>query len=87
MHASEVNPAVRSRVVGLLAGQLLASPRFRCPGADGATVEEVVVAEYPGASRAGWVPGPAELASRYPDLADALASFFVSGVALAGLAG
>ena len=60
----------------VLAGYLLASPRFRRPGADGATVADVVAAEYPPASAAGWVPRPVELAARHPDLADVIGSFF-----------
>ena len=68
--------AVRTRVIGLLN-----SPQFRCPGADGATVEDVVAAEYPAASAAGWVPRPAELANRYPDLSAALAGFITHPMA------
>lgn len=67
------------RVVGLLAEHLLASPRFRCVGFDGATVGDVVAAEYPAAAAVGWVPGPAELAARYPALAGALDAFFLIG--------
>lgn len=66
----------RRRMVELLAGYLLASPAFLYPGADGATVEDVVAAEYPVAAAAGRVPRPSELATRHPDLADALAAFF-----------
>ncbi len=66
---------LRSRVVGLLAGYLLASPRFRCPGMDGASVEDMVATEYPAACAAGWVPRQAELAARHPELADALTTF------------
>jgi len=60
----------------LLAGYLLASPWIRHPGADGATVEEVVAAEYPAASSSGHVPGPNELIRRHPELSDAIGSFF-----------
>ena len=67
------------RVVGLLAEHLLASPRFRCAGFDGATVGDVVAAEYPAAAAVGWVPGPTELAARHPDLAEALDGFFLVG--------
>jgi hypothetical protein len=73
----------RNRMIGLLAGYLLASPAFRCPGADGATVEDVVASEYPWASAAGMVPRLSELVVRYPDLADAIESFFHLDVALA----
>ena len=76
----------RARVIGLLAGHLLAAPGFHRPGADGATVAAVVAAEYSAASAAGWVPRPAELAARHPDLADALSSYFLraSGDGVAG---
>ena len=69
----------RRRMVELLAGYLLASPSFLCPGADGATVEDVVAAEYAVAAAVGRVPRPGELATRHPDLADALAAFFSAG--------
>ena len=68
----------RERVVGLLAGYLLGSSRFRCPGMDGSTIEDVVAVEYPVACRAGWVPGPELLVADHPDLAEALASYFLA---------
>ena len=71
-------------MIGLLAGYLLASPAFRCPGADGATVEDVVASEYPSASAAGMVPLPCDLVARHPDLADVIGSFFNLDIALAG---
>ena len=77
----------RRRMVELLAGYLLAAPAFVCPGADGATVEDVVAAEYPVASAAGRVPRPGELAARHPDLADALAAFFGAGALPVKMAG
>ena len=79
----ETNPS-RSRMIDVLAGYLLASPAFRCPGADGATVEDVVASEYPSAWAAGMVPRPSELIVRHPDLADAIGSFFHLDMALAG---
>jgi len=78
---------VDGAVVGLLAGHLLACPRFRCPGVDGASAGDVVAAEYLAAAAAGWVPRPAELAARYPELAGALGSFFREAAAPAGMAG
>ncbi len=66
-------------VADVLARYLLASPRFRCPGTDGATVAEVVIAEYRVAAAAGWVPRPEDLAARHPELAEALAGFFPVG--------
>jgi len=75
------------RLVGLLAGHLLASPRFHCPGTDGASAEDVVTAAYPAASAAGWVPRPAELAARHPELAAEIRSFFRDEPAPAGMAG
>ncbi|MBN9522178.1 hypothetical protein J0H58_27270 [bacterium] len=74
------------RVVGLLAGHLLASPWFRCPGVDGASAGDVVAAEYPPAAAAGWVPSPSELAARHPDLAAALGAYFGSATP-SGMAG
>ena len=79
----EVN-SPRSRMIDVLAGYLLASPAFRCPGADGATVEDVVASEYPSASATGMVPRPKELAARHPDLADVIGSFFHLDMVLAG---
>ena len=67
---------VHGRVVGLLAGHLLASPWFHCPGVDGASAGDVVAAEYPPAAAAGRVPPPSELAARHPDLAAALGAYF-----------
>ena len=75
-----------SRVVHVLAGYLLASPRFYSPGVDGASVADVVATEYPTASAAGWVPHPLELAQRHPELVEALASFFGADTAPTGLA-
>ena len=66
-------------VAEVLGRYLLASPRFRCDGFDGATVGDVVAAEYPAAAAVGCVPGPAELAARHPDLAEALGGFFRIG--------
>jgi hypothetical protein len=63
-------------MIGLLAEHLLSAPLFRCPGADGATIEDVVAAEYPAASAAGWVPRLSELTICYPDLSNSLACFF-----------
>ena len=74
----------RSRMIDVLAGYLLSSPAFRCPGADGATVEDVVASEYPRASAVGMVPRPSELAARHPDLAVAIESFFHLDATLAG---
>ena len=79
MGDEEPNSArARRRMVEVLAGYLLAAPAFVCPGADGATVEDVVVSEYPVASAAGRVPQPAGLATQHPDLADALVEFFTT---------
>jgi hypothetical protein len=86
MHQGRSNPAAtvdaaraRAQAIVLLAGYLLASPRFRCPGVDGSTAADVVTAEYPGAAAVGWVPRPADLAVRHPDLASAIASVFPAG--------
>lgn len=65
-----------AQLTELLAGYLLTSPWFRHPGMDGATVEEVVAAEYPAASVVGHVPGPNELIRRHPELTDAIVVFF-----------
>ena len=71
-------------MIDVLAGYLLASPAFRCPGADGATVEDVVASEYPSALAGGMVPRPCDLAARHPDMADVIESFFHLDVSLTG---
>ena len=80
--SAEAGPSF-DRLVDVLAGYLLASPRFHCPGVDGASIADVVATEYPPASAAGWVPPTTVLAARHPDLADALASFFRADTAVA----
>ena len=64
-------------LIELLAGFLLAAPDRGRPGADGLTVEDAVLADYPAALACGHVPGPDELIRRYPELADAVAAFFI----------
>lgn len=63
-------------VVEVLATYLFASTRIEWPGTDGMDLETVVKAHYPVASRAGHVPGLAELKERHLVLADALEVFF-----------
>lgn len=77
-NSGRLSPAseTRGQTTELLAGYLLASPRFRFPGCDGLTIEEVVIAEYPRAAAAGYVPSPADLARKHTNLANAIASFF-----------
>jgi hypothetical protein len=72
------------RAVTVLAEYLLASPRFGCPGMDGASVADVVASAYPAASAAGWVPHPTAVADRHPELAAALTSFLGPVVPSAG---
>lgn len=71
-----VSQQSRNRVVQLLADYLLGSKLFRCPGVDGATIEDIVTTEYPVAVKAGHVPGLASLASSHPHLAVELGTFF-----------
>jgi hypothetical protein len=68
---------IRFQLTRLLADYLVSSPRFRLPGSDGLTIEDVVIAEYPGAAAAGLVPGLPELESRHADLAASMEEFFV----------
>jgi hypothetical protein len=64
--------AVRHRLAKeLLLGYLQASSPRLWPGADGVTLEEVLVA-YPQAASAGLVPDLCELVGRHPDLTEEL---------------
>lgn len=67
------------RLMAVLAESLLAAPEIGHPGADGATIEEVVAAEYPAAAADGRVPCQAELATRFPEMADMIGAFFQTG--------
>ncbi|HKB05095.1 MAG TPA: hypothetical protein VKD90_22920 [Gemmataceae bacterium] len=75
-----VGAAVQGRLAGILAGHLLSAPRLDWPGADGLSVGDVVAAAYPAAVAAGLVPGAADLARLYPDLADAIAAMLLPRV-------
>ena len=70
----------RSRAAELLAGYLLASPWLGGPGMDGITVVEVIETVYGAAVLAGHAPGRDELIRRHADLADAILTFFPTGV-------
>jgi hypothetical protein len=67
---------LRAQLLDLLAAQLLAAPAYRCPGVEGATIEDIVDSQYPQAIARGFVPGPAVLTARFPLLADAIREFF-----------
>jgi hypothetical protein len=59
----------------LLLAYLLAANYPPWPGADGLAVDDVL-RTYPQASARGFVPGPAELRNRHPDLAEHVQQFF-----------
>ena len=70
----------RCQAAELLAGYLLDSPWLGGPGTDGITVVEVIETAYGAAVLAGHVPGRDELIRRHADLADAIMTFFPTGV-------
>jgi hypothetical protein len=65
----------RQRLRDVLLGLLWAARLPDWPGADGQTVDEVLLA-YPAAAAAGRVPGLCELLDRHPDLRDELRLLF-----------
>jgi hypothetical protein len=67
----------RCRLRALLLDHLLAADAPRWPGADGLTVEEVLLS-YPEAAAEGLVPGREELLDAHPDLADLLPALFAA---------
>jgi hypothetical protein len=65
----------RKRLCGVLLDLLWAAQLPAWPGADGLTVDEVLLC-YPAAAAAGRVPGLHQLLDRYADLEDDLRTLF-----------
>lgn len=71
------------QLLTILLGYLAAAECPSWPGADGLTVDDVVVCYAP-ALAIGRVPGLEELVIRHPELAEELRSFFAFGEGAAG---
>ena len=76
MLQERLKSAVRNeKLREVLLGYLQAAGCPRWPGADGLTVEEVLLS-YPANAAAGLVPDRQELLRRHPELSEALLAFF-----------
>jgi hypothetical protein len=69
----------RCQLIDILAWNLLNSSATTWPGSDGLTVEDVVVADYRMEAEAGHVPQPDDLITLYPNLSEAIRTFFRCG--------
>ena len=82
MSATTHDPAQAEQVRAILLGYLQCRAAGLWPGSDSITLDDIL-RSYPQAAAAGRVPDLPELRRRFPDLADALASWFADHAATA----
>ena len=80
MSATTHEPAAAEQVRTILLGYLQCRAAAQWPGSDGITLDDIL-RSYPQAAAVGRVPDLPQLRRRFPDLADALASWFTDHAA------